>query len=130
MRRSGVMRLGFRNTKPIYYALFIKENPVLDDDGYETGDYTIDYETPVLLNANVVSKSAEIAREYFGEQLEYHKVILTDADCPIDETTAIWIGTDSPLDNPTLKHNYQVVGINDSLNYKAIAVKKVTNNEV
>ena len=130
MRGGCLMRLGFRNTRTIYYALYDKETAVLDDDGYETGDYTVSYDTPVLLNANVVSKSSEVAREYFGEQLEYHKVILVDADCPIVESTAIWIETASPIDDSTVKHNYQVVGINDSLNYKAIAVKKVVDNEV
>jgi hypothetical protein len=30
----------------------------------------------------------------------------------------------------SIKHNYQVAGIADSLHYNAIAVKKVTNNEV
>ena len=124
------MRLGFRNTRTIYYALYSNETPILDDDGYETGDYTVGYGTPVELNANVVSKSSEVAREYFGEQLEYHKVILIDIDCPIVESTAIWIDTGNPLEDSTIKHNYQVVGINDSLNYKAIAVKKVVKNEV
>ena len=51
MRRGGAMRLGFRNTKTIFYALFKEEAPILDDDGYETGDYTVGYGTPVLLNA-------------------------------------------------------------------------------
>lgn len=124
------MRLGFRNTRTIYYALYSNETPILDDDGYETGDYTVSYHTPVELNANVVSKSSEVAREYFGEQLEYHKVILVDIDCPIVESTAIWIDTGNPLEDSNIKHNYQVVGINDSLNYKAIAVKKVVKNEV
>jgi len=124
------MRLGFRNTRTIYYALYSNETPILDDDGYETGDYTVSYGTPVELNANVVSKSSEVAREYFGEQLEYHKVILVDIDCPIVESTAIWIDTGNPLEDSNIKHNYQVVGINDSLNYKAIAVKKVVKNEV
>ena len=124
------MRLGFRNTKPIFYALYSDKTPVLDDDGYETGDYTVGYDTPVLLNANVVSKHSTVAREYFGEQFEYHKVILVEADCPISEDTAIWIDTDNPIEDSTVKHNYQVAGISDSLNYRAIAVKKVTNNEV
>ena len=125
------MRLGFRNTKTIYFALWKENVPVLDDDGYETGDYTVGYDKPVTLDANVVSKSSTVAREYFGENLEYHKVILTEADCPIVESTAIWIDTADPtVENSNIAHNYQVVGINDSLNYKAIAVKKVVNNEV
>lgn len=124
------MRLGFRNTKTMYYALYSDKVPLLDEDGYETGDYTVGYDTPIELNANIVSKTSTVAKEYFGDQLEYNKVILVDIDNPIAEDTAIWIDTDSPIENTSLKHNYQVVGISDSLNYKAIAVKKVTNYEV
>lgn len=124
------MRLGFRNTKTMYYALYSDKVPLLDEDGYETGDYTVGYDAPIELNANIVSKTSTVAKEYFGDQLEYNKVILVDIDNPIVEDTAIWIDTDSPIENTSLKHNYQVVGISDSLNYKAIAVKKVTNYEV
>ncbi|MBR2493273.1 MAG: hypothetical protein IKB64_07445 [Paludibacteraceae bacterium] len=124
------MKLCERNTKTIYYALYQKKVPVLDDDGFETGDYTVGYATPVDLDANVVSKHSTVAREYFGEQFEYHKVILVDKDVPIKEDTAIWIDTDNPITDNTVKHNYQVAGSADSLHYNAIAVKKVTNNEV
>ena len=124
------MTLCFRNTEPIFYALYLGKVPVLDEDGYKTGDYTVNYETPVQINANVVSKHSTVAREYFGEQFEYHKVILVEKDIPIKEDTAIWINTDNPIEDSTIKHNYQVAGIADSLHYLAIAVKKVTKNEV
>lgn len=124
------MKLCFRNTKPIFYALYGDKIPVLDEDGYETGDYTVGYATPVQIDANVVSKHSTVAREYFGEQFEYHKVILVEKDVPIKEDTAIWIDTDNPIEDSSIKHNYQVAGIADSLHYNAIAVKKVTNNEV
>lgn len=124
------MKLCFRNTKTIYYALYGTKIPVLDSDGYKTGDYKVGYATPVAINANVVSKHSTVAREYFGEQFEYHKVILIEKGVPIKEDTAIWIDTDNPIDDSTVKHNYQVAGISDSLNYLAIAVKKVTNYEV
>lgn len=123
-------RLGFRNTQTMYYALYSDKTPVYDEDGYETGDYTVGYDTPIELNANIVSKNSAIAMEYFGTDLEYNKVILVDNSCEIEETTAIWIGTDSPIEDTSIAHNYKVKAINDSLNYKAIAVKKVTENEV
>ncbi len=120
------MRLGFRNTKTIYYALFDGKQKSVDEDGNYTGDYELSYSTPESLDANVVSKNSSIAREYFGEQLDYNKVILTESDCPIQEDSIIWIGTESPIEDSTIKHNYHVKSIGESLNYKAIAVKKVT----
>ena len=123
-------KMGFRNTQPIYYAQYLEKQPILDSQGYETGEYTVSYETPVLLNANVVDKASNIAKEYFGENLNYKCVILVDINCPIKEDTAIWIDTESPIENSDILYNYQVVDINKSLHYKAIAVKRLTKHEV
>lgn len=119
-------KLGFRNTQTIYYAQYVGKQPILDSDGYETGEYTVGYEIPVLLNANVVDKTSRVAKEFFGEQLDYNSVILVDRDCPIKEDTAIWIDTDSPIEDSSVEYNYQVKDINKSINYKAIAVKRIT----
>lgn len=123
-------RLGFRNTQTLFYAQYSDKIPVLDSDGYETGEYTVGYENPVLLDANVVDKTSQIAREYFGNDIEYKYVILTDRDCPIKENTILWIDTDNPLENEGVEYNCLVSAIKKSLNYKFIAVKGVTGNEV
>lgn len=123
-------RLGFRNTQTLFYAQYSDKIPVLDSDGYETGEYTVGYDNPVLLDANVVDKTSQIAREYFGNDIEYKYVILTDRDCPIKEDTILWIDTENPLENEGVEYNCIVSAIKKSLNYKAIAVKGVTGNEV
>lgn len=123
-------RLGFRNTQTLFYAQYSDKVPILDSDGYETGEYTVGYENPVLLDANVVDKTSQIAREYFGNDIEYKYVILTDRDCPIKEDTILWIDTDNPLENEGVEYNCLVSAIKKSLNYKAIAVKGVTGNEI
>lgn len=123
-------RLGFRNTQTLFYAQYSDKIPILDSDGYETGEYTVGYDNPVLLDANVVDKTSQIAREYFGNDIEYKYVILTDRDCPIKEDTILWIDTDNPLENEGVEYNCIVSAIKKSLNYKAIAVKGVTGNEV
>lgn len=123
-------RLGFRNTQTLFYAQYSDKIPVLDSDGYETGEYTVGYDNPVLLDANVVDKTSQIAREYFGNDIEYKYVILTDRDCPIKEDTILWIDTDNPLENEGVEYNCLVSAIKKSLNYKAIAVKGVTGNEI
>lgn len=123
-------RLGFRNTQTLFYAQYSDKIPILDSDGYETGEYTVGYDNPVLLDANVVDKTSRIAREYFGNDIEYKYVILTDRDCPIKEDTILWIDTDNPLENEGVEYNCLVSAIKKSLNYKAIAVKGVTGNEI
>lgn len=123
-------KLGFRNTETIFYAQPNNKQPILDSDGYETGEYTVGYDTPVLLDANVVDKTSTIAKEYFGEKLDYKSVILVDRDCPIKEDTAIWMETENPIEDSSIEYNYQVAAINKSLHYKAIAVKRITDHEV
>lgn len=123
-------RLGFRNTQTLFYAQYSDKIPILDSDGYETGEYTVGYDNPVLLDANVVDKTSQIAREYFGNDIEYKYVILTDRDCPIKEDTILWIDTENPLENEGVEYNCLVSAIKKSLNYKVIAVKGVTGNEV
>ncbi len=121
-------KLGFRNTQPIYYAQRLGKQPIFDSQGYETGEYTVSYDTPVLLNANVVDKTSKIAKEYFGEQLDYNCVILVEKHCPIKEDTAIWIDTDSPIEDSSIEYNYQVKDISKSIHYKLIAVKRITRS--
>ena len=43
------MRLVKRNLRTIYYSLYSDRLPILDDDGYETGETGIGYEDPVEL---------------------------------------------------------------------------------
>ena len=36
-----------RNLVPIYYCLYKEKQPILDEEGYETGEQKIVYEKPV-----------------------------------------------------------------------------------
>ena len=61
------MRLMNRNRRSVYYKLFIASTPLLDEDGYETGEGEIEYGDPVKLeSANVSPATGSAQREQFG----------------------------------------------------------------
>lgn len=45
------MKLMKRNLKPVHYCLYKGREPLLDDDGNETGEYQVGYESPLNCNA-------------------------------------------------------------------------------
>ena len=47
------MKLMKRNLKPVHYCLYKGREPLLDDDGNETGEYQVGYESPVELQCSV-----------------------------------------------------------------------------
>jgi hypothetical protein len=115
------MRTLLRNKTPIYYALYTDRTPIIDAQGYETGDYSEGYTEPAELWASVSANKGEASVEPFGADLDYTKTIITDdMTCPISETSRLWIGREP--DDP---YNYAVVRVAKSLNHITYAVKEV-----
>lgn len=119
------MRLQKRNLQSIYYCLFEGKNPVLDDDGYETGEFTNGYSTVKMLKCSVSTASGQVQSETFGSLEGYDKVIITDdMQCPIDEHTILFVDK-MPINNDSDGYDYIVKRVAKSLNHIAYAVKKV-----
>ena len=111
-----------RNKRKIYYALFDKNEPILDDDGNDTGEARPTYFAPVELRINVSPALGESATRQFGDVVDYDRtLVICDMSLPIDEKTVFWIDetdTEKPYD-------YAVKKVAKSLNSLQIAVKKV-----
>lgn len=111
-----------RNKRRIYYALFDKNEPILDDDGNDTGEERPLYFAPVELRINVSPALGESATRQFGEVVDYDRtLVICDMSLPINEKTVFWIDetdTEKPYD-------YTVKKVAKSLNSLQIAVKKV-----
>ena len=65
------------NKQLIYYAQPLPPQPILDEDGYETGemDYTVTSE-PKPYRINISSAKGEMATRQFGELEEYDKIMV------------------------------------------------------
>lgn len=116
-----------RNLKPIWYCLYKGEEPVKDENGYETGEKQPTYEEPVNMMCNVSPATGYAQTEMFGNLESYDKVIVTDdMSCPIDENTVLFIDTEpSFTDDGKPIYDYMVRRVAKSLNNISYAVRKV-----
>lgn len=117
-----------RNLQEIHYCVFASEEPVYDDEGYETGEKILRYEEPQSLMCNVGVASGEMVLALFGTTDPYDKIIMTDKmDIPIDETTALFIDKEPEFDDDGIpKGDHIIKRCGKTLNHRIFAVKKVT----
>lgn len=116
-----------RNKRPFYYCLYQGETPVVDEEGYETGETQVKYSDPVALRANISPATGNTSVEQFGNSLQYDKVIaLDDTTCPIDEHSVLFVDKRPAFDSDgTPLYDYIVKKVARSLNSVSIAISKV-----
>ena len=121
------MRILERNKSTFYYLLYTRKTPVLDDEGYETGEQDVKYGEPVEMRANVSAATGQSQVEQFGNLENYDKVIVTDdMTCPINENTVLFIDKEPSYDEQGKpQFDYTVKRVAKSLNSISIAVSKV-----
>ena len=126
------MRCMVRNKSRFYYASYIGETEIIDENGNATGEYEISYSNPIECFGNVSAAKGELASRQFGESESYDKVIvLDDRNTKIDEYSILWVDTlpilndEGATDTP---YDYKVTRKAVSLNGVSIAVRKVKVN--
>lgn len=112
-----------RNRQKLHYALFAEKTPILDEDGFETGDYTAGYGTPVEFKANISSAKGDANVDLFGLDISYQKTISTCSKLPIEEGTLIWHEA-AVKDDDGESADYIVVAVAKSLNTVVYALQK------
>ncbi|RHJ96115.1 hypothetical protein DW090_01590 [Olsenella sp. AM05-17] len=122
------MRLLARNRRKVWYCLYQGRNPILDQDGYDTGETAITYSSPVALMANVTAASGDATQEQFGIGIRYDKVLqVAGTDCPVDEHALLFVDVKPPeeFDPANVTADYAVTRVSKSLNSTSIAVSRV-----
>ena len=122
------MRIMERNKKGVWYCLYDRKEPIIDEDGNETGEEKVAYKQAERLRANVSAASGSSQVEQFGNLAGYDKVIVTDnTSCPIDENTVLFIDKEPEYDEDGKPlYDYMVKRVARSLNSVSIAVTKVS----
>ena len=122
------MRIMERNKKAVWYCLYDRKEPIIDEDGNETGEEQIVYKPVQSLRANVSAASGSSQVEQFGNLAGYDKVIVTDnTSCPIDENTVLFIDKEPEYDEDGKPlYDYMVKRVAKSLNSVSVAVTKVS----
>lgn len=115
------MRSLERNKRTIHYAIYLGDAPILDEQGFETGESRPTYGDINELRCNVSSASGEDAVEAFGNFTRYTRAVcVSDNDCPLDEDSVVWFGI--PTSEP---YNYIVTLKADSKNGIMYALQEV-----
>lgn len=138
-----------RNQRPFYYCLYQAEVPIVDEDGFETGETIVTYHDPVQMYANISWAKGESSTEIFGNLENYDKVIVyEDLNCPIDENSVLFVDKAPEYTNvPTHRFtertalygddtyeietvsvpvpDYMVIRVAKSLNSVSVAIRKV-----
>lgn len=122
------MKVMERNKRTFWYCLYDRKEPIIDEDGNETGEEQIVYKPAKSLRANISAASGSSQVEQFGNLAGYDKVIvLDDTSCQIDENTVLFIDKEPEYGedgNPL--YDYRVKRVAKSLNSVSIAATKVS----
>lgn len=123
-----------KDERDMWYALYEGMEPVLDENGDETGDPEPKYSMPVSFRASLSSGNGSAQREVFGVDIDFTRSIsTTDMSLPITETSLVWYETkpglleDGSADPDTA--DYEVAAPPaDGLNELVIALKARAKN--
>ena len=126
------MKCLVRNKQTLYYRLWEGMQETVDEDRNIVETNVPLYSDPVKIRANVSVAEGQrfvesTSTQMFGLAIDYDKVIvLDDVNCPIEESTVLYIDKSPYADDGSLTaYDYRVTRISKSLNSVSIAVKKV-----
>ena len=112
-----------RNMQTIWYALYQGKEPLVDENGNRTGEYTDSYSEPKKMRMNLAPVDGYAEWNPFGIDSNYDIAAMTfDVKSPICETTIVWVGK-----LPDEPHNYAVRRVAKSLNNIVYALEEVKN---
>jgi hypothetical protein len=96
-REKAVRNLA-RNSREMYYAIFIDAEDILDDNGDYVGSTTEGYSEPVKFEAHLNAGRSSSRDDMFGVNVDYDRTITTvEMSLPISETSLIWHRTEPVL---------------------------------
>lgn len=121
------MKTMLRNLKSVWYCNYLGKEPMMGDDGYETGEYRVVYSDPVEIRCNVSASKGAAQNEMFGNLDASDRVLVIDEiTLPINENTVMFIDKEPEFDNDgSPLYDYRVLRVGVSLNSTSIAVSKV-----
>ncbi len=120
------MKLMNRNKQVLYYCPFLKSEPLMTVEGYDTGEEIVVYGDAVKLRCSISVDKGTAQSEVFGIDADYDRVVITDdMQCLMDEQSVLFVDMEPTYENGIPKFNYVVkkraVGLNEIL----FAISKV-----
>ena len=126
------MKALLRNKRTFWYANISATSqlePLIDGNGYETGEMGLTYDLPTEFQANISAARGTADLDAFGIGANYTKTIITDnLTLPVDKSTILWVDCEPDANGEAgaVKHDYVVVAVARSINSLTIAIKEVS----
>lgn len=120
------------NQRDFYYQLYLGEQPVYDEDGYDTGEPVISYSKPIKVSAMISENTSDVQDMPFGRDCIYDKMISTVQDLQMDEHSRLFVDVIPVIeeDGTTYtKPDYEVIRVAKGLYQNVWAIKKVDGYE-
>ena len=118
-----------RNKTSFYYAKYTGLSEIIDEYGNATGQYTVTYDNPILMQGNISPVQGALQTQLFGAWENFDRVIvLDDVHHPLDEYSILWVDTVPLIEDDgstTTPHDYVVTKVARSLNGVSLAISKV-----
>lgn len=116
------------NQVPFYYQNPGEVKPILDEDGYDTGEVERTEGEIVREFARISPNTTDVNFQPFGKDLVYDKMISTVKDLPINEQTKLFIDVvpEFHFDGSTdTKPDYEVVRVAKDLHQRLWAIRRI-----
>jgi len=115
-----------RNKRPVSYASYNGVQELTDEYGNYTGEYAVNYTTPVKTLMNVSGGRGQADIALFGFTSDYSRTVVTeDLETDFNKEMVFWIER-----NPdTEPFDYRVVGVARTINQVVLALVEVENTE-
>lgn len=95
--------------------------PLLDSDGFDTGEVTITYSTPTNIMIALYPSSGTIAERIFGKDSSFDMMAISN-EVTLTENTLLFLS--EPTSNFATTYAYNVSAIKESLNTMNYALRK------
>lgn len=116
------MRTTQRDKRTVAYAFYDGVTELTNSAGEYTGEYQVNYTTPIKKRMNVSGGRGSADVAMFGFDSAYARSIVTDdLTTPFNTDTVFWIEADPD----TEPHDYRVVGVSRTINQVVIALAEV-----
>lgn len=120
------MRTVKRNKRPVAYAFYQGVTELYDTDGNLTGEYSVQYTTPVKTLMNVSGGRGQADIALFGLTQTFARTATTeDLDTPFDTQTVFWVEKDPD----TEPFDYRVAAVSRTINQVVLALAEVETDE-
>ena len=116
------MRTSHRDKRPVAYASYVGQTEMVDDNGDYTGEYDVEYSTPIKTLMNVSGGRGQADVALFGLTQNFSRTAVTqDLETKWNTEMVMWVERDPD----TEPFDYRIVDVARTINQVVLALEEV-----